>query len=289
MSIIKISSPNPFDGTTSFDKVRFYEATDSSGTGASLLSTESIDTTNITSIDPGFTSYTYVSGSTTRYYAARFYNSSNSNITDYTTWVLGGEDRWDEMFKNELDDTSSTVWTAADRSRFKKWAIREMFPQLYRYVIDTSLTLDNDTNPSHTYTVPFGIFDIAEVGVGDVNNSTSRFQVLHADSWKFENNKLHLLRIPSTESSATIRFIGAKKFYEVGEIPEEYDVIVMHHLKMSAYLNMADDFPRFKTWAQLQEGTRVSFENLRVQAREYERKFIDGKFALEVPKPPSLI
>jgi hypothetical protein len=42
---------------------------------------------------------------------------------------------------------------------------------------------------------------------------------------------------------------------------------------MQAYLDLADDFPRFKEWAQLQEGSKVSFENLRVHAREFERKF----------------
>lgn len=277
MAIIKISAPNPNDGTTTFDSVRFYEATDSSGTGASLLSTSTIDTTLRQQIDPGITTYTYTSGSTTKYYAAKYYNSSSGISSDYTTWVLGGKDRWDTMFENDLGDTSNAVWTQADIARYKGWALEALYPDLYRQVIDTSLTLDNDTSPSYTYTVPFGIFHISEVGVGDVQNSTSTFTILHPDNWTFENSTLHLKSVPSSESSATIRLIAHKKYLEVGEVPERFDRFVNYHLRMSAYLRLADDFPRFKKWAQLQEGTKVSFENLRVHAREFERKFVEGK------------
>lgn len=272
-----MSVPNPNDGTTTFDQVKFYEATDSSGTGSTLLTTVSISTTYRYQINPGFTAYTYTSGSTSKYYAAKYYNSTSGILSDYTTWTLGGLDRWDTMFMNDLADTSSAVWSATDRALYKQWALEALYPDIHHEVIDTSLTLDNDTSPSYTYSVPYGIFMITEVGVGDVDNSTSTFVTLHPDNWRFEGGKLHLLSIPSSESSATIRLIGRKKYLEVGEVPERFDSFILYHLKMSAYLKLADDFPRFKTWAQLQEGTKVSFENLRVHAREFERKFKEGK------------
>jgi hypothetical protein len=289
MSIIKITIPNPNDGTTTFDKIRFYEATDSAGTGASLLSTEAIDTSGRYQIDPGTTSYTYTTGNTAKYYAGKYYNSVSTITTDYTPWVIGGKDRWDTMFENEMDDTVNAVWSQADIARFKNWALEALYPDLYRQVVDTSLTLDNDTAPAYTYEVPFGIFHISEVGVGDVNNSTSRFTILHPDNWTFENTKLHLKGIPSSELSATIRLIASKKYLEVGDVPERFDSFVMHHMKMSAYLRLADDFPRFKKWSQLQDGTRVSFENLRVHAREFERKFLLGKSEVRDLLFPSLI
>jgi len=102
MAIIKISVANPNDGTSTFTSVRFYEATDSSGTGATLLATVAIDTTSRYKFFPGVTSYTYTSGATTKYYAAKYYSTVTTNASDYTTWTLGGEDRWDTMFKNEL-------------------------------------------------------------------------------------------------------------------------------------------------------------------------------------------
>lgn len=289
MAIIKISVPNPNDGTTTFDKIRFYEATDSSGSGASLLTTSDIDTTARYQIDPGATSYTYTSGSTTRYYAGKYYNSSSGLLSDYTTWVLGGKDRWDTMFENDLGDSANAVWSQADVARYKQWALEALYPDLYRQVIDTSLSLDNDAVPSYTYTIPFGIFHVSEVGIGDVQNSTSTFQIIHPDNWTQENSILHFKSIPSSETSAAIRLIANKKYLEVGEVPDRFDRFVIYHLRMSAYLRLADDFPRFKTWAQLQEGTKVSFENLRVQAREFERKFIDGKAEVRELLFPSLV
>lgn len=273
MSVIKISMPNPNDGTTTFNQVKFYEADDADGTNASNINTSAIDTTYRQQIDPGFTTYTYTTGSTSKYYAASYYNSSSAVESDKTDYVLGGKDRWDSMFENEMDDTANAVWAQADIARFKKWALEALYPSLFRQVIDTSLTLDNDSAPSYTYDLPFGIFNVSEVAVGDIDNSTSTFKVIRPDKWSIENGKLHFYSIPASESSATIRLIASKKYLEVGEVPERYDRIAMHHMKMSAYMNMSEDFPRFKTWAQLQEGTKVSFENLRVQAREFERKF----------------
>lgn len=289
MAIIKITVPNPLDGTTTFDKVRFYEATDSAGTGASLLSTESIDTSYRHQVDPGFTTYTYTSGYTTRYYAAKYYNSSNSNLTDYTTWTLGGKDRWDTMFETALDDSANAVWSQAIVAEFKKWALEALYPDLHRQVIDTSLTLDNGETPAYTYTVPYGIFQISEVGVGDLQNSTSNFKIVHSDNWTLENATLHFKSLSGLPDLGTIRLISNKKYLEVGEVPERFDHFVLHHLKMNAYLYLADDFPRFKKWAQLQEGSKVSFENLRVHAREFERKFMEGKAEVRELSYPSLV
>jgi len=289
MAIIKMSVPNPLDGTTSFDKVRFYEATDSSGTGATLLSTETIDTSYRNQIDPGYTSYTYTSGYTTRYYAAKYYNSVNNNTTDYTTWTLGGKDRWDTMFETSMDDSANAVWSQETLATFKKWALEALYPDLYRQIIDTSLTLDYDSTPSYTYTLPYGVFHVSEVGVGDVQNLTSSFKIVHSDNWTVENSTLHFKSLSGLPDQGTIRLIAHKKFLEVGEVPERYDHFVLYHMKMNAYLYLADDFPRFKEWARLQEGTKVSFENLRVHAREFERKFESGKAEVRELNYPALV
>lgn len=287
--IIKVTVPNPNDGTTSFDKIRFFEATDSSGTGATLIATENIDTSNRQQIDPGTTSTRYTSGDITKYYAAKYYNSTSGALTSYTTWVLGGKDRWDTMFENELDDTANAVWSQATVARFKTWVLEALYPDLYRQVIDTSLTVDNDATPTYTYTVPFGIFHVSEVGVGDIQNSTSTFTIVAADNWTLENSTLHFKSLTGFTDTATIRLIANKKYLEVGEVPERFDRFVMYHLKMSAYLYLADDFPRFKKWSQLQAGTKVTFENLRVHAREFERKFIEGKAEVRELLYPSLV
>ena len=277
MSVIKIFIPNPNDGTATFDQVQHGQADDSSGTNAAVINTSSIDTTRRNQINPGTTNYTYTSGATNKYYSGRYKNSSSAVTTDWMTWTLGGKDRWDTMFENEMGDTTNAVWSQATVSRFKQWALESLFPDLVDTVIDTTLTIDNDDTPQNTYDVPFGIMNITEVGVGDVNNTTSRFKTVSHDNWKFEAGKLHIMSLSGLVTDEQIRLVATKKYLDIGEVPDRYDRFVMHHLKMSAYLNLAEDFPRFKTWAQLQDATKVSFENMRVHAREFERKFIEGK------------
>lgn len=286
MSVIKLFASNPTDGIATFDKVRFYEATDSAGTGATLLSTSAIDVTNRNQVDPGYTTYTYTSGSITKYYASKYYNSVSTLATDYTSWVLGGKDRWNTMFENEMEDTTNAVWSAVAVNRFKLWALNALYPDLYRQVTDTSLTFDSDT---YTYDLPFGIFNVAKLWVGDVQNSTSTLLEVGPDNFAVEGGTLHIFNTGSLTDGAVIRMIAHKKYLDVGEVPEDIDRIVMYHMKMSAYLYLAEDFPRFKTWAQIQEGSKVSFENLRVHAREFERKFVEGKAEIRNLLYPSAI
>ena len=274
MAVIRLYSDNPKDGTTTFDQVEFYEADDSDGSNATLLSTEDIDTSGINPLDSGFTHYLCIFGDTDKYYASKWKQSSSGDKTSYSTWVQGGQDRWDEMFMNELQDTASAVWSSTDRQFFKEKALEALFPELFRIVIDTSLSIDKTSGAEeYTYTVPEGIMEITEVGIGDVDNITTQFKVVHPDNWKFERNLLHFNSLAGFSDDEAIRLVAGKKFMEVGEVPKKYDPLVMDHLRMSAYIKLADDFPRFLKWGKLQKGTKVSFENLRVHAREFERKF----------------
>jgi len=286
MAVLKLYANNPNDGTTTFDKIKWYEATDSSGTGATALQSggsdveTDIDTTTAEPIHPGFTTYTYYSGNTAKYYASTWYNSSTTAETGYSDWVQGGLDRWDTKFMQEMEDGSGTVWDSDTREEFKTNTLEELWPDFYRNVIDTSLTIENESNSvTYEYTVPYGIFQISEVGVGTVNTTSSSssrdFEKVKHDYWTFERNKLHFHNMSGLNDGETIRLIGQKKFLSVGEVPEHLDPMCMLDLKKQAYLYLADDFPRFKKWSRMQEGTKVSFENLRVHAREFERKFND--------------
>ncbi len=285
MAIVKLYSTNPKDGTSTFDKVKFYEADDSNGTNATAIATVDIDTSTVDVVNPGFTTYVHTSGSTSKYYASTWYNSSNSAESSYSTWIQGGQDRWDAMFKEEMDDANEEVWSSSDRQKFKDAALEALYPEFFRQVIDTSLTIvNNSTTQTYTYTVPHGIFKITEIGVGTVNKTASAdrtFEIVKADYWKFERNLLHFTTLSGLSDGETIRIVGCKKYQEVGEVPKRLDPLAMLHMRMSAYLQLADDFPRFKTWARLQQGTKVSFENLRVHAREFERKFNDWKKILK--------
>lgn len=279
-AVVKLFSSNPTDGISTFDKARFYQANDSVGTGATLIGTEDIDITTADVINPGFTPFIYTTGSLTKYYASTWYDSVNLFETNKSTWMLGGQDRWDNQFKNNLKDTAEEVWDATDRSIFKKDALDALYPDLFREVIDDSLTIENDSsNATYEYTVPFGIFQISKVEIGYANTTLSQgrsFVTVKPDIWQFERNVLTFSTLSGMTNDYPIRLTASKKYNDVGEVPTIVDSTAMYHMRMSAYLQMADDFPRFKKWAQYQQGSKVSFENLRVHAREYERKFKEG-------------
>ena len=285
MAVIKLFSKNPKDGTTTFDKVKFFEATDDEGTGATLLKTTDIDTDTADTINPGFSHYIHPTGSILKYYATAWYNSVNGIQTSYSDWILGSYDRWDTLFMNDLQDTAGAVWSATDRENFKKAVLEALYPDFFLNVIDTSLEIVNSsTIQTYTYTVPFGIFKITEVGIGNMNTTvllTRDFKLLKSGYWKHEGTTLTLASLSGLTDGSIIRLVGSKKYTDVGEVPERLDSLALLHMKMNAYLKLADDYPRFLTWAKLQQGTKVSFENLRVHAREFERKFKEDKSVLK--------
>lgn len=279
MAVLKLFSDNPNDGTTSFDKVRFYEADDANGTNAAVIATVAIDTTTTSPIHPGFTSFVYSAASTSKFYASTWYNSISVAESNKSPYVQGGQDRLDTRFNDEMQDTTSTVFSSTDRANFKQDAIETLYPDFFRNVIDTSLTVTNTSaDQAYVYTVPFGIFNISEVGFGVLDNSSSTprtFKVVKPAYWKYEKNQLRFEALPNWANGDSIRLVCQKKYQEVGELPSYLDTLLLYHMRMSAFLKLADDYPRFLKWGQLQSGTKVSFENLRVHAREFERKFND--------------
>jgi hypothetical protein len=275
MAVIKLYSDNPKDGTTTFDKVRFYEANDINGTGATLIATVDIDTSNVNVVDSGFTSRVYNGGSTSKFYASSWYNSGNGIETDKSDYVQGGQDRMDTRFMNELQDTPSAVWTSGDRQRFKEAVLEALYPDFFYDTIDTSLSItNNSTNRYFQYTLPFGIFNISEVGIGKLNDQANQpFKIVLSDYWVIDQNKLIFRTLDGLANGYQIRLVCSKKYLEIGEVPTRLDPLMMYHLRMNAYLKLADDYPRFLTWARLQKGTKVTFESLRVHAKNFENMF----------------
>lgn len=275
MAILILYSQNPNDGDTTFNQTRFYEADDAVGTNATLIGTSDLDLSALNPFDPGFTVYVHRTGSTAKFYASAWYNSLIPSETDKSAWIQGGLDRWDTRFENEMADTSQDVWTQQEIQYFKDSAIDALYPEIFFETVDTSLTIvNNSTTQTAVYTMPFGIFHVSEVAVGDPNDPENfQYKIVRADNWRFEKNQLHFLSMAGIPDGYPIRMVAHRKFLEVGELPERIDNMAMLHMRMDAYIQLADDFPRFKRWGQLQKGTKVSFENLRVHAREFERKF----------------
>jgi len=280
MSVFKIYASNPKDGTSYFDKVRFYEADDDIGTNEALIGESDIDLTTVDLEDFGFTFLLYSGGDSDKYYATSYFNSDTLVETDKTGWIKGDRNRLGFKFLELMGDTENEVFESEVVSQFSEYALEAMYPELQREFIDTSLAIEKGaTTETLEYNVPVGISNIMEVGVGDVNDR-SNFKVLRPFFWKLEGGKLHFLSLSGLDDGETLRLVCLRKYNDIGEVPERYDHLLLYHMQMSAYDWMASRYPRFERFSQLQQGSRVSFENLRVTAREFERKFEDGKLSL---------
>ena len=280
MAVIKLSMPNPIDGVASFNQIKFSEADDSLGTNSAVIATVNIDTTTRNALDSGSTHYNYISGDTAKYYAGLYYNSVTGATSSATDYIKGGYDRIDILFMNHYADTTGSVFSATDRDRLKKFALEALFPEIKKPSIDTSLSIDLTAGAlKYTYSLPYGVYEVNEVGIGDVDNNTSRFSTIPVDNWMIENDKLHIFNVGSYAHGDTIRLLCMKKYQFIGEVPDRFDEMILNHMLMNSYLMLADDYPRFKRFARLQEGTKVSFENLKVHALVYEGLFNKAKMA----------
>jgi hypothetical protein len=286
--ILKLFADNPEDASSStgYDQIEFGTASDSSGTGAAAISgVVDVDTTTKGLLTLGYTTKTITNGSASTYYSYRYKNSVTAAVTDWHDWVKGGQDRWDDLFMKDLNDTAEAVWSSTDKQQIKQSALEALWPEFFMTVIDTSLTIvNNSTTQTYVYTVPHGIFAISEVAVGNINQTAlvnRNFSIVKQAYWKFENNQLRFESLSGLTDTYPIRLTANKKYTSIGEIPYRLDELVKLHMRMGAYLKLADDYPRFLKWGQLQQGSKVSFENLRVHAREYERKFNDLKKQLK--------
>jgi len=283
MPVLVLYAPNPKDGTASFDKVRFYEATDSGGTGQTLLSTVSVNLATRDMEDPGFTSYTHGSGSTAKYYASSYYNSTSASESSLGTYTKGGRDRLHSKFLTIVGDTGESYFDEDTVTQFEEDAIEAMFPELQREAVDVSLSISKSTtSEDQTYTIPPGFTSIHEVAVGDVDwtPTSDAFKLVKPSNWSLDSRTLHLYSLDGLQDTEVIRLIGLKKYDFIGEVPEKYDPLLLLHMQMSMYDWMASRFPRFEDFAQLRAGSGVDFDNLRVTAREFERRFKEEKLAL---------
>ena len=280
MAVIKCFAPNPTDGTATFDKVRFYEADDANGTNAALIATVSISTTEKDLEDRGFTSYLYTTGSTSKYYAASYYNSTSLTETSKGAYIKGGRDRLDDKFLKLMEDTAEAVFDSTSRDRFLEATLEALYPEIQKEVVDTSLAIVKTASADTLlYSIPEGFSIITRVGVGAVETE-SDYAEATTGNWTIEGNKLHFYSIDGYTNADVIRLIGLKKYLAIGEVPERYDPLMLLKMEAEAYRWMAKSYPRFEKWAQLQPGTKVSFENLRVSATNLEGEFMRQKMAL---------
>lgn len=277
MAVLKLFATNPTDGIASFDKIKFYEATDAIGTGSTLITTIAIDLATADINDAGYTVHTYPTADLAKYYAATYYNSVSFVETNKGAYILGARDRVYDKFQKLTGDTTNAVFENNAVVQFREDGIEALFPELQRQVIDETLEITKSSSADTlVYTIPFGLVP-TQVWVGDANDDSDFVQ---ARGWSIEGNKLRFDSIDDFTDEDTIRLIALKKFTNVGEVPEKFDSLLLIHMQGSAYRWMASRYPRYEAYSQLQKGTKVSFENLDGIANKFFTEFDARKLAL---------
>ena len=280
MSVLPLFAPNPEDGTETFNKVKFFEATDAEGAGATLLATVDIDLTTADVADAGFTKFIHETGDLNKFYSAAYFNSVSSLQSDYGSWMQGGRSRLYRKFQSLMGDTTNSVFPHEANIQFEEDAIEALYPEVQRQEVDTSLTIDED---NLIYTLPRGFSEVTQVGVGDADDPDENFKTVKTGNWEIQEDKLRFMRIRDFNDGDTIRLVAMKKLSKIGEVPEMYDPILLLHMQGSSYRWMSARYPRFEAFSQLQTGSRVSFENLRVTADQFFNEFEKKKIALARP------
>lgn len=269
MAFLTLYAPNPKDGVTTFDKVRFYEATDSTGTGSTLIATVDVDVSTRDVEDYGSTKYTHSTGDTAKYYGATYFNSTSSDETEITDWSLGSKNRLIVKFDNLMGDATNDVFDALAVEQFSENSLEAIFPELQRHVSDNSLVLDVE---QLVYTIPVDYTVIFSVGTGDINDEED-YSEMQTSNYKIEGDKLRFKTTLGLNDTDAITIVGLKKYVDIGEVPERYDALMLLNMQADAYDWLASRYPRFEAFSQLQDASKVSFENLRVTAREFRNMF----------------
>ena len=270
MSVLTLFAPNPEDGIETFDQVKFFEADDAEGGGAVLLTTVDIDLTTSDIADAGFTSFIHETGDLNKFYSAAYFNSISSLQSDYGSWMQGGRSRLYRKFQGLMGDTTNGVFPHEAVIQFEEDAIEALYPEIQRQSVDESLGVDED---NLIYTLPRGISEVNQVGVGDADDPDGQFEIVSTSGWEIQEDKIRFSNLRKFQDGDVIRLVTFKKYRKTGEVPEMYDPALLLHMQGSSYRWMSARYPRFEAFSQIQKGTGVSFENLRVTAAQFLDEF----------------
>lgn len=185
-----------------------------------------------------------------------------------------------------LNDADNSTWTDTEKTNFITAAVfflsRGRRPKLWTEVENTTLTTTQDQD---TYTIPAGIFAIAEIWMEDSINSTppcfslTRKWRAWAGSFRFAKGY-----IPS-ETGRTIRLKAIKKYTSITEVVDEYEDIVLDYAMFRAFTDLSNHTTLLNTYVAKLQG--VSRNDIQIRAREHKQ---NAELALREnarPLPPA--
>lgn len=231
-----IDGRNPSDGIATFDQMEFYSAS-SLGGSYSLLATVNIDTTTITDLSPGFTSYTHTAGDSSKFYKIRWKNSSSGAVSSYSNEFQGETTVLDARFRIRMRDTNANnyFFSNDDIAQFRQDAIYSLYPSTWHETTDESLTTSETTE---IYTIPSGVTRLNKIDLIDADGLT----VARIKDYEVQSNKIIFHTGP--QNGYTMRLWVEKMFMKSAEVPELFDAYLLDYMALQAYKELEADRAR---------------------------------------------
>jgi hypothetical protein len=250
-----ISARNPEDRTNTYDQVEFHRS-DTSGGSFSIVSTKDIDTSTITDLSPGYTSYTDATGDSTKYYKVRWKNSVSSAVGALSDEFQGETTVLDSRFRRTMRDTNAAnyFFTNDDVVNFRKDAIYSLWPHAWQEGYDDSITSD-DTK--EIYDIPAGVTRINKIQLIDDDGT----KVANVTDYEVQSSKIIFPTAPSGDY--TMRLWVEKMFTKSEEVPEAYDSYLLEYMSLQAYRVLEADRTRYYKYTTVAKPDNGGISNIR--------------------------
>lgn len=188
----------------------------------------------------------------------------------------------------QLRDTDEAVWTENERDSLVTWAVNLMYPKVVRPVTDTIACIVNED----TYPLDISIRKVFRV---DLLDSEGRMvKPLQPGTWEVRGDRndtataldLFINRSYSIENySFVVHGYGIYNFS--GALPPDRVVpLILARARSEAYRRMGSDRVQFRQWANANERSDTSVNELLQMIREADNEAVRLEQTLRLGKKP---
>lgn len=258
--IIDIRNPN--DLTATYDQIEIQGSANSDmSSPTTLTSSLAIDTSTANDLSTGYTSYLDSTGY--NYYRFRYKVSASAAVSDWSDIFAANTTVMHTRFRNRMHDTNSAnyYFTNAQVTDILANAINKLYPASWNEVIDETLS---SSGTEEKYTFPVGIFRVNQIelidSAGEVQSRPLNYQIV---------GRKIIFTHPLT-SGYTLRLYADKKFSKLGEVPEEFDSLILDLMTLEAYQSFEADRSRYFKYTTVTNPEGGNLPSLKSVVERYE-------------------
>lgn len=227
---VNLEIRNPYDRDVAYDQIEIQRNTVNSETGMTNIKIDlAIDTTRITDISQGFSSYVNTDGvHGTHFYRYRYKINSSSVYSPYSEIFPAEGNILFPKFRNRMKDTNSAnyYFTDSNIKSLSENAIKKLFPHSYLEVIDESISTDSTLRK---YNFPSGVNRVNDIEFLDSSGDVQ----IYPRRWKLRSRQI--IFDSSPPDNYTMRLYADKMFQKFAEIPEFLDDLILDLMTLDAY------------------------------------------------------